>query len=546
MGSTIRARVDKTLRYICLIFGVFAFVYYAPGAFAQAQWTGVAAFAILAVITYFLSQLLVPLLDLTRMRRRTGDPGSFVLDAAVYAFVFAVLGGYAAAVLHVVTTLSLHHLRMRYTLKERLLRTAPGIPFWFLFGHVRDLFHHSYEAYSLEGLGAFVLLVMLAHAAYVFAWFDVFFALRTGQRITVFWIAHAKDWVTWMLALAQTAWGYASEQLYLEHKFLLAMASFLPLIGFAFLLRREHRSSVDLVRMQNASAAMDAVLRKADPRPYLRELLESARSSYFNEDLAIYTRAPGRSNFEPVVQAGDISSREGHVAPIQACLWRCSSDPFAYVEVSGDGNWAVYPIHVNDEYFGGLVVLRSKGIDDPIKRAELRRLADDVAPVIANLNEIIATQDAANVDGLTGLLNRAGLESSVRRVFAGAPAQRVALMVDVDYFKAINDTQGHASGDIVLRNIAGIIGENCRGGDVIGRYGGEEFLLILNGVAVESGMQVAERIRTAVAARVNVTVSVGLASHAAGEPPESLIARADAALYDAKRQGRNRCVIAAA
>ncbi len=192
MTARVRLRIDRTLRYACVLFSMFAFVYYAPGAFAENGWIGVGAFLVIAVITFVLSQLLVPLLVMTNFRRRTGDPGSFVLDAAVYAFAFAIMGGYAAALLHVVTTSSLHNLRMKYTWHERLMRAAPGVPFWFAFGHVRDAFHHSYEAYSLEGLGAFVLLIMAAHAAYVFMWFDVFFTLRTGQRITVFWKAQAQ------------------------------------------------------------------------------------------------------------------------------------------------------------------------------------------------------------------------------------------------------------------------------------------------------------------------------------------------------------------
>ncbi len=326
---------------------------------------------------------------------------------------------------------------------------------------------------------------------------------------------------------------------------LLALGSFVPLIGFAFLLRREHRNSVEMFRMESASKAMQMVLRKDNPRPYLREMLESARSAFFNEDLAIFTRAQGGTAFEPIVGAGDMRLDEAVGAQIQERLRASAHDPMCYVQVSRDGNWAVYPIHFKGAYYGGLVVVRQRAIDDPIKRSELRVLADDVAPVIANLNQIVATQDAANVDGLTGLLNRSGLEQSIRRAFnAEIPPQRIALMLDVDNFKIINDTLGHARGDAVLRSIADILSENCRGADIVGRYGGEEFLLLLADLSADGAQAVAERIRSAVEERLHVTVSVGIACGTELEPAESLIERADAALYEAKRAGRNRCVTA--
>lgn len=541
----LRVRVDRVLRYACTLFAAFAFVYFAPEVFATHTWVHAATLAGLAAVVFCLSRLLVPLLDLTGLRRRTGDPGSFILDAAVYAFAFVVLGGYAAALLHVVSTFSLSARRHGPSpLHERILRAAPGVPFWFLFNNVRELLAHRYEAYSFAGAGIFVALIMAAHVAYVFLWFDVFFTLRTGQRITNVWKAHAKDWVTWLLVLAQTLWAYSAAQLYFNREPLLAVVSFVPLIGIAFLLRREHRASLETYRLRNARAAMEAVLRKRDPRPYLSELLQSARSVYFNEDLAIYTREAGTGRFQPVVQTGDMRAARDVGVSIEDHLQRCERDPACTVLVGNAGNLVVYPVHVPEGYFGGLVVVRRTVMDEAIDREELRQLADDIEPVIASLHEITVTQDAASIDGLTGLLNRAGLERRVGKAFGEAFLPRVCLMVDVDNFKAVNDTQGHVRGDAVLRTIASVVAESCRAGDVVGRYGGEEFLLVLSNVAIETGIVIAERLRAAVWERANITVSVGVAAQSENERPDSLIARADEALYKAKREGRNRCVVA--
>src|SRR5262249_30484395 len=124
-------------------------------------------------------------------------------------------------------------------------------------------------------------------------------------------------------------------------------------------------------------------------------------------------------------------------------------------------------------------------------------------------------------------------------------------MLDLDEFKRLNDECGHQAGDEVLRSVAQTIRTVCRGDDVVGRYGGEEFCLVLPETTLEEGAEVAERVRAAVehlgraqAARYRgrvATVSVGLAAlRFGGEDHESLLARADAALYGAKQSGRNR------
>lgn|GEM_PF-6110287 len=533
---------DRALRIASAVFGVAALVYLGPVAFSAMGQIGTAVFIAVCLIGFALSQLLVPLLALTNFRRRTGDPGSFVLDAALFAFVFALFGGYAAALLHVVTSLTLRNLRAKVPFAERILRAAPGVPFWFLFDYVRASMHFAYLEYSPNGYLTFISLLIAAHAAYVFVWFDGFFTLRSGQPITLLWKTQLKDWITWLLVIAQVSWGYGAIQIYLDGKAALAVVAFLPLPLFAYLLRREHRTGIEMHRMALARSAMEAVLAKDDPRPFLRDLLESAQSPLFSETLAIYTRAAGVTS-EPVVHAGPLDLSPLAETEIHLHLRRWLSAPAPDVEVGPDNSWALYPINVKQAYYGALLIYRHKYLNDPIQRAELRTLLHDVAPAIANLSEIVATQDAANVDALTGLLNRAGLEARLRRLFA-APyeLQATALMLDVDHFKDVNDSLGHAGGDAVLREIAAVIAENCRTHDVIGRYGGEEFLILLHSVDVKEALLIAERIRCAISDRLHVTVSIGLTEYTEAEDAQSVVARADGALYSAKRAGRNRCI----
>jgi diguanylate cyclase (GGDEF)-like protein len=123
-------------------------------------------------------------------------------------------------------------------------------------------------------------------------------------------------------------------------------------------------------------------------------------------------------------------------------------------------------------------------------------------------------------------------------------------MVDIDHFKSYNDRHGHQRGDELLQTVADAISAAVRDGDVVYRYGGEEFSVLLPGTDVATAASVAERVRTAVATATSgfaepVTVSVGVAAEAAPIAPTDLVERADTALYAAKQDGRDRIALAA-
>lgn len=154
-------------------------------------------------------------------------------------------------------------------------------------------------------------------------------------------------------------------------------------------------------------------------------------------------------------------------------------------------------------------------------------------------------------DVLTGVFNRRHLIDTLERersraMRVGSPLS--LCLVDIDHFKNVNDTYGHAAGDVVLAHFAMLASIGLRANDVFGRYGGEEFLLMLPDTDVKGAAAAAERIRArveesacpAAAASCRVTVTIGVAGLAAGENVESLIARADKGLYAGKEAGRNR------
>ncbi len=157
-------------------------------------------------------------------------------------------------------------------------------------------------------------------------------------------------------------------------------------------------------------------------------------------------------------------------------------------------------------------------------------------------------RERAVLDTLTGLRNRASLIEAARSMLEGddlgAEPHVAALMIDIDYFKVVNDTYGHVIGDRVLTSVAQAIVDSVRPSDFVFRYGGEEFLVLMSAVDETTARRAAERIRARVAVAVEdglaVSVSVGVAHRSPGEGVEALVERADRALYVAKENGRDR------
>mgnify|MGYP006280875887 CR=1 FL=1 len=178
-----------------------------------------------------------------------------------------------------------------------------------------------------------------------------------------------------------------------------------------------------------------------------------------------------------------------------------------------------------------------------------KRYADHLRDTVAQSMELAVT------DQLTGLNNRrymmGQLDALLERSAAGGDPTSV-LMLDIDHFKRVNDTYGHAFGDDVLREVAVRLASSVRAVDLPCRYGGEEFVVVMPATRLTDAARIAERIRLAVASEtfpvgekeISVTVSLGVSASAGAEDrPESLLRRADEALYEAKAAGRNQVIV---
>ena len=168
--------------------------------------------------------------------------------------------------------------------------------------------------------------------------------------------------------------------------------------------------------------------------------------------------------------------------------------------------------------------------------------------ITAQVDLTSAYQRLAMTDGLTGLANRRYAEQTMRREVARSQryGTKVSLAIlDVDHFKRINDTQGHAAGDEILISISRIVAASVRESDFAARWGGEEFLVLMANTDIDGALTCCERIRTSISSAVAcagkpVTVSIGLAVHKGAETIDGTLARADQKLYEAKNAGRNR------
>lgn len=152
-------------------------------------------------------------------------------------------------------------------------------------------------------------------------------------------------------------------------------------------------------------------------------------------------------------------------------------------------------------------------------------------------------------DLLTSLPNRRALTEVLEQHARERVAPLSVLLIDVDHFKAINDSLGHACGDVVLARIGQLLRECTRTLDLVGRWGGEEFMCVARCGGEQAACELGERMRAAVASAAFatgqvVTISLGVAEASPGEAVDSLLRRSDLALYEAKRQGRNRVVLA--
>lgn len=252
----------------------------------------------------------------------------------------------------------------------------------------------------------------------------------------------------------------------------------------------------------------------------------------------------GRPSWAELIQAGirqGVGTRietDDLDAWLQATGSRRGKVPYRQFEVDlVDGRWVLMTETVDRH---GWMLCIAADVTDMGSDHRALRIARDLA------------QRAALIDGLTGIGNRSFVLGQLNEALrSNRPLPWVALL-DLDHFKSINDRFGHAAGDAVLKHFAGRLQEQLRRADACGRIGGEEFLIVLHDVdqagAQEALQRLLNQVRTAhpplaTENDLRYTFSAGLTQAHPGERPEEVMARADLALYEAKRSGRDRCVI---
>jgi len=323
------------------------------------------------------------------------------------------------------------------------------------------------------------------------------------------------------------------------------------------------------------------LLQAPDLDSLLYEMTEGLRESFDLQTVSVVLRDPGH-DIRHLLLATDVDRNPDLIlvdtltglAPQYVALRRPWLGPFAACDHSmivaspgGPASIAMIPLCCRDELIGSINLASA----DPG-----RYTAGHASDFLAHLGVVasLCIENAVNrarlrrsgfTDVLTGWHNRRYLQARMKEELARAcrdGSGLVCMMLDIDHFKRVNDTWGHAAGDSVLRELAQRIDGEVRASDVAARFGGEEFVLLLPGTTSGEGRYLAERIRNAVAAvpfelqdggHIPVTVSIGIAEFDPGAGHgdlkslgEALIARADAALYTAKAAGRDRVAVEAA
>ncbi|MFM2059072.1 MAG: hypothetical protein RLY71_3457 [Pseudomonadota bacterium] len=250
----------------------------------------------------------------------------------------------------------------------------------------------------------------------------------------------------------------------------------------------------------------------------------------------------GRPSWAELIRAGISQGVGTRIETDDLDAWlqstgsRRGKAPYRQFEVDlTDGRWILMTETVDSQ---GWMLCIAVDVTDMGCDHRALRIARDLA------------QRAALVDGLTGIGNRSFVLGQLGEALLSSRGRPWVALLDLDHFKSINDRFGHAAGDAVLKHFAGLLQEQLRRADACGRIGGEEFLIVLHGVDQAGAQEALQRLLTQVrAARpaitehdLSYTFSAGLTRAHPGERPEEVMARADRALYEAKRAGRNRCV----
>lgn len=229
--------------------------------------------------------------------------------------------------------------------------------------------------------------------------------------------------------------------------------------------------------------------------------------------------------------------------------------------MTADKKTGLFPLVTEGKLIGCIAAKSTEGKLNEKEVEYIEQLTNQAATTIDRANIYAEILKNATLDALTGFYNRHQLDERIKQEVSGAKRKNHPLsviMTDIDFFKKVNDSFGHAAGDLVLKTVAQIIKSELREYDIAGRYGGEEFTILLPFTKIDEAQTVAERLRKTVSKKtidisklipnssnrkINVTISMGLYEMQQHDDENSLIQKADQALYKAKKFGRNRVTV---
>lgn len=231
------------------------------------------------------------------------------------------------------------------------------------------------------------------------------------------------------------------------------------------------------------------------------------------------------------------------------------------ITFSEDKKTGYFPL-INENSQIGCIV--TKSTDSPLNKQEIEYLSELSAQASTTINRANVYAEIlkhATLDALTGFYNRRQMEERIKQEISSAKRKHTslcAIMVDIDYFKRVNDTYGHAAGDFILKTVAKIMRSQLREYDIAARYGGEEFAILLPFTEKDEAVMVAERLRKAVENKfidiekvnsqndtktIQITISLGVYQFKNSDKNQDLLINADKALYEAKETGRNQVIV---
>jgi diguanylate cyclase (GGDEF)-like protein len=322
--------------------------------------------------------------------------------------------------------------------------------------------------------------------------------------------------------------------------------------------RRQRERDYDLSQLQFAESMQFA---EDEPEAH-RTLKRHLELSIADSDVVVLNRNNSENRLEAVTEIRpdspleislDGASPRACIAVRQARTHEHAHGDDALLECSVcgacPGITTCTPFLVGGEVIGSVLIEHPQSLDDEAAR-RIRDSVVQASPVLANLRNLALAETRAATDSLTGLPNRRSVDANVMRMVAhaGRSMEPIAvLLLDLDHFKQVNDRYGHAGGDEVLAAVGAALRASIRDSDFAGRYGGEEFIVVLPNTSVEGAVRVAEVLRGAIGEikvasvdqRIGVSVGVAaLPEHAADTA--GLVRSADRALYSAKSNGRDR------